>query len=94
MVMERGVVVTYETIRHWCRKFSQAYANALRHRRPRPGDKWHLDEMFIKIRYLGRAVDQDGNGLDILVQFRRNAPAVKRFFRGLLKAGCDMSHAW
>jgi putative transposase len=61
----------------------------LRRRRPRPGDKWHLDEVFIKINgkthYLWRAVEQDGNVLDILVQSRRNAPAAKKFFRRLLK---------
>jgi putative transposase len=62
MMMARGVIVSYETIRGWSRKFGQAYANGLRRRRPRPGDKWHLDEMFIKIHgkthYLWRAVDQ------------------------------------
>jgi putative transposase len=56
MMMARGVLVTYETIRQWCRKFGQTYANGLRRRRPRPGDKWHLDEVFItiqgKIHYL------------------------------------------
>src|SRR5437879_3468976 len=65
------------------------YANELRHRRPRCGDKWHLDEVFLTIRgerhYLWRAVDQDGNVLDILVQSRRNTHAAKRFFRKLLK---------
>ena len=76
--MLRGVVVSYETIRRWCAKFGQAYANQLRRRRPRPGDKWHLDEVFVKIngaiqRYLWRAVDQHGNVLDVLVQSRRNA---------------------
>ena len=85
----RGVVLTYETVRDWCRKFGQTYANELRRRRPRPGDKWHLDEMFIRINgkqhYLWRAVDQDGNVLDILVQSRRNKKAAKRFFRKLLK---------
>ncbi len=85
----RGVKLTYEAIREWCLKFGQTYANQLRRRRPRPGDKWHLDEMFIKINgkdhYLWRAVDQDGNVLDILVQCRRNKKAAKRFFRKLLK---------
>jgi len=85
----RGVVVTYEAIREWCLKFGQTYANELRRRRPRPGDKWHLDEVFIKIKgtdhYLWRAVDQDGNVLDILVQSRRNKKAAKKFFRKLLK---------
>ena len=73
----------------WCAKFGQAYANQLRRRRPRPGDKWHLDEVFIadqrQIHYLWRAVDQHGNVLDILVQSRRNAMAAKKFFRRLLK---------
>jgi len=85
----RGVTLTYESIREWCLKFRQTYANQLRRRRPRPGDKWHLDEVFIKIngrvQYLWRAVDQDGNVLDILVQSRRNKKAAKRFFRKLLK---------
>jgi putative transposase len=65
MMMARGVLVTYETIRGWCHKFGQSYANGLRRRRPWPGDKWHLDEAFITIngkrQYLWRAVDQDGN---------------------------------
>ena len=85
----RGVALTYEAIREWSLKFGQTYANELRRRRPRPGDKWHLDEMFIRINgkdhYLWRAVDQDGNVLDILVQSRRNKKAAKRFFRKLLK---------
>ena len=80
---------SYETIRLWCAKFGQAYANQLRRRRARPGDKWHLDEVFIRINgtihYLWRAVDQHGNVLDILVQSRRNAWAAKKFFRKLLK---------
>ena len=89
LAMTQGVVVSYETIRRWCAKFGQAYANQLRRRRPRPGDKWHLDEVFVKINgitgYLWRAVDQHGNVLDVLVQSRRNAKAAKRFFRKLLK---------
>jgi putative transposase len=88
MMLERGVVVTYETIRAWCRTFGQAFANGLRRRRARPGDKWHLDEVFIKINgkthYLWRAVDQDGTVLDILVTSRRDAKAATRFFRKLL----------
>jgi len=89
LLFARGVIVTYEAIRQWCRKFGQAYANQLRRRRPRPGDKWHLDEVFLTINgvrhYLGRAVDQDGHVLDILVQSRRNKKAAKQFFRKLLK---------
>src|SRR4051794_13010440 len=65
MMLQRGIVVSHETVRQWCAKFGQTYANALRRRRARPGDKWHLDEVFIKINgtshYLWRAVDQHGN---------------------------------
>jgi putative transposase len=81
--------VSYETIRRWCAKFGPAYPNRLRRRRPRPGDKCHLDEVFVKInglqRYLWRAVDQHGNVLDVLVQSRRNAKAARKFFRKLLR---------
>ena len=89
LLAERGVLVTDETIRRWSRTFGQTYANTLRRRRPRPGDKWHLDEVFVSINgvqhYLWRAVDQDGTVLDILVQRRRNTQAAKKFFRRLLK---------
>ena len=92
LMAARGIIVTYETIRHWCRKFGQQYANQLCRRRARTGDKWHLDEVFLKINgklhYLWRAVDQHGNVLDILVQSRRNKQAAKKFFRKLLK-GCQ-----
>ncbi|MFJ8719577.1 IS6 family transposase [Streptomyces violaceus] len=86
LMLERGIVVSYETIRRWCGKFGQTYAGALRRRQPQPGDKWHLEEVFIKIngrlQYLWRAVDQDGH---ILVQSRRDKAAARRFFRRLLK---------
>ncbi len=89
LLAERGVILTYETVRQWCQKFGQTYANELRRHRPRPGDKWHLDEVFIGINgvrhYLWRAVDQDGNVLDILVQPRRDKRAAVRFLRKLLK---------
>ncbi|MEH0532763.1 IS6 family transposase [Streptomyces stelliscabiei] len=89
LMLERGVTVSYETVRRWCAKFGQTYAGALRRRQPRPGDKWHLDEVFIKIngeqKYLWRAVDQDGNVLDILVQDRRDKAAARRFLRRLMK---------
>ncbi|MDQ3764333.1 MAG: IS6 family transposase [Actinomycetota bacterium] len=89
MMLERGVVVSHETVRQWCAKFGQTYANGLRRRRPRPGDKWHLDEVFItiggKTHYLWRAVDQEGNVLDILVTSRRDTTAATRFFRKLLE---------
>jgi putative transposase len=65
LMLQRGVIVSYETVRRWCSKFGQAYANGLRRRRPQAGDKWHLDEVFVKINdewhYLWRAVGQDGN---------------------------------
>ena len=89
LLAERGIIVSYETVRRWCKKFGGHLAGCLRRRRPRPGDKWHLDEVFIRIlgvqHYLWRAVDQDGVILDILVQERRDGKAAKRFFRRLLK---------
>jgi len=92
LMLVRGVIVSYETIRQWCAKFGPEYACRLRRRQPRPGGKWHLDEVFVQIngrrQYLWRAVDQDGNVLDILVQPRRDAKAAKRFFRKLLKRQC------
>jgi putative transposase len=88
LMLERGVIVSYETVRRWCLKFGQQYANGLRRRQPRPGDKWHLDEVFVRIngeqKYLWRAVDQDGMVLDILVQSRQDTAAARRFFRALL----------
>src|ERR1700682_5650659 len=70
MLAMRGVSVSCETVREWCLKFGQTYANGLRRRSPRPGDRWHLDEVCLKIKgglhYLWRAVDQDGDVLDIL----------------------------
>jgi len=89
LLAERGVIVTYETVRQWCRKFGPGYAWKLKHRQGQLGDIWHLDEVFVRIRgerhYLWRAVDEDGDVLDILVQRHRNAHAAKRFFRKLLK---------
>jgi putative transposase len=89
LLFKRGIMVTYEAIRKWCRTFGQSYANQLRHRRPRPGDTWPLDEVFLTIRGrrhdLWRAVDQDDNVLDSLVQSRRNKKAAKKFFKKLLK---------
>jgi putative transposase len=89
IMAERGISMTYETIRQWCLKFGQQYANTLKYRSGKLGDKWHLDEVFLKINgkqhYLWRAVDQYGNVLDILVQSRRNKNAAKKFFRKLLK---------
>ncbi|RKK01141.1 DDE domain-containing protein [Pseudoroseomonas wenyumeiae] len=75
-------------MRNWGRKFGSEFAHRLRRRRPKPGDTWHLDEVFLRINgvlhYLWRAVDQHGVVLDILVQDRRNGSAAKRFFKRLL----------
>jgi putative transposase len=89
LLAERGITVSHETVRRWCGKFGQSFADRMRRRRPKPGDKWHMDEVFIRIRgrihYLWRAVDQHGVVLDILVQSRRDGDAAKRFFRRLLE---------
>jgi len=89
LLAQRGVTVTYETIRQWCRTFGCDYARRLRRRRGRMGDTWYLDELFVTIQgqrqYLWRAVDQDGDVIDILVQSRRDRRAAARFFRRLLK---------
>ena len=89
LLAERGIIVSYETIRQWCLKFSPEYARKLRKRQGRLGDSWFLDEVFITINgvrhYLWRAVDQDGDVIDILVQKRRDKRAAKRLFRKLMK---------
>ena len=88
LLAERGVIVSYESVRRWCLRFGQSFADKLRRRRPKPGDTWHLDEVFLRINgeqhYLWRAVDQHGVVLDILVEDRRDATAAKRFFKCLL----------
>src|SRR5438094_7367496 len=76
LLAERGLDISYETIRRWVLKFGPAYAPNLRRLRPRPGSQWHLDEMVVSIQgrhmYLWRAVDSEGEVLDILVQPRRD----------------------
>ena len=88
LLAQRGITVSYETIRQWCQTFGPEYARTLRRRRGRQGDTWYLDELFVKIqgrrRYLWRAIDQDGDLIDILVQSRRDRQAATRFFRKLL----------
>jgi putative transposase len=87
LLAERGIEASYEPVRRCCKKFGQSFASCLR--RPQPGDKWHMDEVFIRIRdvqhYLWRAADQNGVVLDVLAQDRRDAKAAERFFRRLLK---------
>ena len=89
MLLERGIVVSYETIRRWGRKFGPAYAKQLRRRRPSRQDVWHLDEGVISIagkkHWLWRAVDQNGFVLDEIVQNRRDTKAAKRLLIRLLK---------
>jgi putative transposase len=89
MLVARGIVVTYEAMRQWGRKCGQDYANQRRHWRPKPGDQWYLDEVWLTIHGerhdRWRAVDPDDNVLAILVQSRRNTKAAKPFFRKLLK---------
>jgi len=89
LLAERGIIVSYETIRQWCRKFGPEYARRLKWKQGRLGDTWHLDELFVTIqrrrRYLWRAVDQDGDVIEILVQPRRDRRAAECFFRKLLK---------
>ena len=88
LLAERDLIVSHETIRQWCTKFGATFAAGLRRRRVRAGDKWHLDEVALKIRgkrhWLWRAVDHNGVVLDILVQERRDQGAAERFLRRLL----------
>ena len=90
LLAERGIIVSYETVRQWCGKFGPDYARQLKRRQGRLGDTWFLDEVFVTIngqrQYLWRAVDQDGDLIDILVQPRRDGRAARRFFRRLLKS--------
>ena len=90
LLAERGVTVTYETIRAWCSKFGPSYAAGLRRRRARPSDKWHLDEVQLKIKgkrhWLWRAVDKQGVVLDILVHQRRDQYAAETFLRRVIEA--------
>ena len=90
LLAARGITVSYETVRDWVARFGVQFAAKVRRDRPRPADKWHLDEVVVSIKghkhWLWRAVDANGDVLDILVQSRRNKAAAKRFFRKLFKA--------
>jgi putative transposase len=89
ILAHRGITVSCETINNWEEKFGPLFADKIRRNRPKPGDKWHLDELVIKINgetfYLWRAVDQYGDVLDVMVQKRRNRKAAKRFLNKLVK---------
>ena len=93
LLVQRGVTVSYETIRQWCLMFGPAYTRSLRRRHGRLGDTWYLDELFVNIQgrqqYLWRAVDEDG---DMLVQSRRNRRAAVRFFRKVWKGQGRVPH--
>ena len=89
LLAERGLDLSYETVRRWVLKFGRAYARRVQRRRPRPTERWHLDEMVVVIRgrryFLWRAVDREGEVLDFLIQSRRNTKAAIRLMRKLLK---------
>jgi putative transposase len=89
LLAERGLDISYETVRRWVLKFGPSIARRLRRHRPRPSDRWHLDEMVVRIAgvrmYLWRAVDHEGEVLDMLVQRRRDSRAALRLMRKLLK---------
>ena len=88
LLAQRGNIVSYESIRLWCIKFGQRYARRLKRRHQGYGDTFYIDEVFVKIngkqQYLWRAVDQDGEVVDVFLQSRRDGAAAKRFFKRLL----------
>ena len=90
LLFERGVLVSYETIRRWCDKFGAGFAHRVKASRRKPGATWHLDEVFVTLRgepcLLWRAVDQHGVEPDVLLQKRRDKTAAKRFFKRVLAA--------
>lgn len=89
LLAERGIIVSYESIRLWCNKFGPAYSRRLKRSHQGFGDTFYIDEVFVKIRgkqhYLWRAVDQDGEVVDVFLQKRRNGAAAKRFFKRILE---------
>ena len=89
LLAERGLDISYETVRSWVLKFGPVIARRLRRGRSRPSDRWHLDEMVVRIAgkqmYLWRAVDHEGEVLDMLVQRRRDTRAALRLMRKLLR---------
>jgi putative transposase len=89
LLSERGITVSYEAIRLWCNKFGSKYAQRLRRKHQGFGDTFYIDEVFVKIQgkqhYLWRAVDQDGEVVDVFIQKRRDGKAAKRLFKRILK---------
>src|SRR3954452_23549954 len=98
LLAERGITVAYETVRRWVLTFGPAIARRLRARRPRPHARWHLDEVFVRIggkqMYLWRAVDAEGEVLDVLVQPKRDRRAAQKLMRKLLKKQGMAPDAW
>ena len=90
LLAERGITVSHESIRHWGIKFGAIYARRLKRRHHGYGDTFYIDEVFVKINgqqhYLWRAVDQDGEVVDVYLQAKRDGAAAKRFFRRLLRS--------
>ena len=90
LLAERGITVSYETIRLWCIKFGVRYARRLKRRHQGYGDTFYIDEVFVKINgkqhYLWRAIDQDGEVVDVYLQVKRDGAAAKRFFRRMLRS--------
>ena len=90
LLAERGIIVSYESIRLWCIKFGSEYARRLKRRHQGYGDTFYIDEVFVKINgkqlYLWRAVDQDGEVVDVYLQAKRDGAAAKRFFRRLIQS--------
>ena len=89
LLAQRGIIVSYESIRLWCIKFGRRYARRLKRRHQGYGDTFYIDEVFVKINgkqlYLWRAVDQEGDVIDVFLQSRRDGAAAKRFFKRLLR---------
>ena len=89
LLAERGIEVSYESIRLWCNKFGPQYVKRLKRRHQGFGDTFFIDEVFVKIQgrqqYLWRAVDQDGEVVDVFLQARRDGAAARRFFKRLLR---------
>lgn len=90
LLAERGITVSHESVRLWCIKFGAKYASRLKRRHKGYGDTFYIDEIFVKIRgkqhYLWRAVDQDGEVVDVFLQTKRDGAAAKRFFKRLLRS--------
>src|ERR1700731_2942188 len=98
LLAQRRLDISYETVRRWVRKFGPAIARRLRRRRPRPSDRWHLDEMVVRIAgermYLWRAVDHEGEVLDMQVQRRRDTRAPQPLMRSCSKSKVSRRNYW